>query len=236
MKMRQTIIVGLLAAVGMGLAATPAEAGLDFPDVFQADTTLNSPLAAFNGAGAAVFNATNLAPNTFFQGGAGAGKLTLSSNAAAPIAVVLDLVYTSPAPDASGSYASTGAPADLIIDIGDVNGDGVVTLSGVAFSEDGGASFGITHTFAGGFSFTPAIDRRTHFFDIPTAIIPVATRDAVNVVRLTFILDPLDSIGINTVVNPEPGTVALFGLGLLGLAGVVRRRRKKRLDIVADAA
>lgn len=35
-----------------------------------------------------------------------------------------------------------------------------------------------------------------------------------------------NKITIDTVSNPEPGTMALFGLGALGLVGLVRRRRK----------
>jgi len=34
---------------------------------------------------------------------------------------------------------------------------------------------------------------------------------------------------IDAISNPEPGTMALFGLGLMGLGGVILRRRKKRI-------
>lgn len=35
------------------------------------------------------------------------------------------------------------------------------------------------------------------------------------------------TINIDAVSNPEPGTIALFGLGLLGLGAAVRRRRRR---------
>lgn len=42
-----------------------------------------------------------------------------------------------------------------------------------------------------------------------------------------------EAFEIDFVTNPEPGTLALFGLGLLGLGGVVVRRRKKALALEA---
>ncbi len=38
---------------------------------------------------------------------------------------------------------------------------------------------------------------------------------------------PLSQIQIDAIANPEPGTVALFGLGGLGLVGLVARRRRR---------
>ena len=36
-------------------------------------------------------------------------------------------------------------------------------------------------------------------------------------------------------VVPEPGTFALFGLGLVGLGGFIRRRKKNKVEIVPSA-
>ena len=41
-------------------------------------------------------------------------------------------------------------------------------------------------------------------------------------------LDDLDTFNPSAIVTPEPGSLALFGTGLLGLAGAVVRRRRKR--------
>lgn len=53
-------------------------------------------------------------------------------------------------------------------------------------------------------------------------------------VQFTFIVNggvnasTADIIEIDAISNPEPGTLALFGLGVLALGGVVQRRRKRR--------
>ena len=51
----------------------------------------------------------------------------------------------------------------------------------------------------------------------------------IDTITLTFTLDnhAVTSINIDTVGTPEPSTLALFGLGLLGTGIWVRRRRKR---------
>lgn len=51
--------------------------------------------------------------------------------------------------------------------------------------------------------------------------------------RVTFQLDNPGTtnratIKIDAIANPEPGTLALFGLGVLGLGGAIARRRRRR--------
>lgn len=46
-------------------------------------------------------------------------------------------------------------------------------------------------------------------------------------ISVTGGVDNLDTLSVDYVSNPEPGTLALFGLGLVGLGGVVVRRRRK---------
>ena len=47
-------------------------------------------------------------------------------------------------------------------------------------------------------------------------------------VRLTFLYTggSATSINVRAVANPEPGTIALFGLGVVGAAVALRARRK----------
>ncbi len=47
-------------------------------------------------------------------------------------------------------------------------------------------------------------------------------------IRVTFVIDFNESVVIDALSNPEPGTLALFGLGALGIAGAVARRRRRR--------
>lgn len=55
----------------------------------------------------------------------------------------------------------------------------------------------------------------------------IGTYSGYTTVSLTFNFDNNgDSLQLDAIANPEPGTWALFGLGAAGLAGWSRRRRK----------
>ena len=74
----------------------------------------------------------------------------------------------------------------------------------------------------------------TLFIFIPSTgvgSIPLTERDFVQVVRLGFVTSggSATSIGIKAVVNPEPGTFALFGAGLLAGALYLRARKTNRV-------
>jgi hypothetical protein len=113
------------------------------------------------------------------------------------------------------------------ITIASVNG--AALLQSIDFMEPGGG-FGTIYNINQ--SLTAADSNRTMFIFIPTtsgAGIPLSERDLVQSVRLGFLTTggAGTSIQIRAVVNPEPGTLALFGLGLLGFAGLLRARRRR---------
>lgn len=95
------------------------------------------------------------------------------------------------------------------------------TISSTPYNTNGGSVF----------SSVPATNYQTVFIPIPQWF--------QNYARITFIVDNAGTAGGNNngagvsgvlldniVLSPEPSTMALFGLGILGLGGLIRRRRK----------
>lgn len=89
----------------------------------------------------------------------------------------------------------------------------------------------VTGTLASGTFFQPNYIGSSFTYGTPTGTFDFRTFD-----QVTFTVEMRDDgaaggganrVIINAISNPEPGTLALFGLGALGLAGLVRRRRRK---------
>ncbi len=227
MKMRGifgALVVGAVLAI-----ASPAMAGLDFANTATAvgASTANT---RFNGSTAGAFGTQALTSG--FQA-PGANQVIISAPTAVglvPEVAIMDFNYNSAGPGGQGfqySFDNKAGDYGLVIQFGTIvtPGGGTLLLQQVQFSEAGTPLF----SFAFGINraLTAADSDSTIFIDIPQGAIPGSQRDIVDVVRLQFVFSGSGtSFGINAVANPEPGTIALFGLGLLGLAGVVRRRRR----------
>lgn len=215
-----------VACAALAAAAAPAQAGLDFTDtaVFQA----GSSGVTFNGS--SVLGTTATMNNGF----GGAVAVTLSSNGTfiTPNGTV-DFRYTNGFNNLifGGAYDSDHGflpQYTMMIDLGTITG--TVVLSNVVFIENGSS---LVNPYALNQILTSANSNSRLSILIPSSgvgSIPLTERDLVQAVRLEFSFPTgsTNSIGIAAVVNPEPGTVALFGLGLAGLVGAVHARRKAR--------
>lgn len=220
-------LFGAMVAALVMVAAAPAHAGLDFTEEVSVQSYTDG--ITLNGTAAASFSPLTL-PDGFETG---SDRLTVSlTNPQASIQrVILDFTYLTAFNGTNGfdySFANGDGDYDLVIQLGSISLDtngGALSLDQVSFSE--GQSGGFSNIYAFNLGLTAADSGSVLFLDIPESAIPVSQRDVVDVVRLEFtLLGANTQFGLNAVANPEPGTIALFGLGLLGLAGAVRRRRR----------
>lgn len=233
-----------LAAAVLTASALPAFAGLEFTD-FAATGTGNGSDAAvrFNGSASNAFTGVVL-PQNFSA--PGTNLLTVSANLSDPsligvptpfpLTAQINFRYTGN-PFSVVNYGPTVGTSpgyNMVIQFGTVTipTNTTLKLQSVGFEENGSGTFASwnTNTF-----ITAAMTDGLLFLLVDPSAVPASLRDSVTTVRLDFILTigtgatAAPSFGINAVVNPEPGTMALFGLGLVGLAGAVRARRKSRV-------
>jgi len=232
--MKLGVSFGVVAAAVLTGLAAPARAGLDFADEVQVHSA--SGAIEINGTPAGSF--TSLSLPYGFEGGS--DRIVVSQNNPQSLiqTVTLDFIYNTAFDGTAGfaySFANGDGDYDMVIQLGSITIDsgGGLKLNKVSFSEGQSAQFSDEYVFD--LVLTGADSDSVLFLDIPESAIPVDQRDSVDVVRLEFILVGANTqFGLNAVANPEPGTIALFGLGLVGLAGAVRRRHKRA--VAADQA
>ncbi len=224
---------GAVAAAAVMMAAAPARAGLDFTDEVAVQSATDG--VQLNGTPAGSFSPLTLPDG--FEGGADRLTVSLSSPIAPIQRVVLDFTYDDAFNGTTGfdySYANGDGDYDLVVQLGTITLDGnggALSLDGISFRE--GVTGVFSDTYAINQNLTALDGNKVLYIDIPESAIAVSQRDVVDLVRLEFtMLGPNTQFGISAVANPEPTTIALFGLGLLGLAGAVRRRKKR---IAADS-
>jgi hypothetical protein len=226
-------------AVALSAAsATPAFAGLEFADVAVTGAGNGSSAAVrFNGSAANAFSGVAL-PQNFATSGDRVlitADLADASVVAAPrpysLTAELNFRYTGN-PFATVKYDTNIAGAyNMIIQFGTISiaSDTSLMLQSIGFEE---GNSGTSATWSTNQSLTSAMSGQSLFLLVDPAAVPAALRDNVTAVRLDFVMSigptavSSPTVGINAVVNPEPGTFALFAFGLLGVAGVVRARRK----------
>jgi hypothetical protein len=223
-----SIAAFVIAAAGLAAAAAPAQAGLDFTDT-ATSTSGGTPDFSFNGSTTV---GTSVSMVNGFGGSTGATiSSTNAANSATPSFARVVFSY-------SGAFNSVvaadwsvdhGSPVyNMVIEFGTITLGSGASASLQAIDFDEGTGFG--NIWNVNQAITAANSNTRLTISVPAGSIPLTQRDLVTAVRLSFLFTggSATSINISAVANPEPGTMALFGLGLAGLFGAVRARRKSR--------
>jgi hypothetical protein len=195
--------VALLAVL---LLAGTAHAGLHFASSYQTNApssptaviTINAAGGTYNPVGTVDFSGTGALQNA-----------------------VLDVLWS---PYTANANTNSGS-GDLILWFGSISipGGNSLFLSSVGVSEDG-SSF-VFETFNTSLGAGGPMAYHVHLNDFT---IPPANRDQIVAARISFTYTSGVTFTLDGVSTPEPTTLALFGLGLLGLGGAAVRRRRRR--------
>lgn len=221
----RSALLGLAVLVGL---SAPAFAGLEFTDTLTASSLPgggSTPGVRFNGSQ----TINTVIPNGYRP--PGPDLVTVSSVSAVGTIETARLTFAYTGLNngvVAARYDTTvgSPPYNMVIQLGTISTS--TLLQNIEFHEFGNPA-NVFSVYTINQALTAAdSNSRLHVF-IPPGIVAPADRDLVDQVVLQFSFAAGNTFGVNAVANPEPGTIALFGLGLLGLGGGVLRARRKRL-------
>ena len=134
-------------------------------------------------------------------------------------------IYGNPVPSLFSGYDETGASASITIT---AVGGGAFSFLSADLASDGGNS---TYAFSGSFNGVPIFPLQTGTVVDGGFRTFNSTSPSVQLTSLTITENGrdynVDNIVVNpsaTAVTPEPSSIALLGTGLLGVAGMLRKR------------
>ncbi len=230
----RSIAAASIAGVVIAVAASSAQAGLDFTDTAALGGS-SSPDVTFNGAQSG--SATPVTVPSGFNPISGPVTITTIGSALGTTIETARVLFSYTGLNGgitTATYAPfVGSPAyTMVVDFGAINvaAGASLTLQSVEFQNAGG---GFSPAFGVNQLLTSANSGQKLFIFVPSSganSVALNQRNDVQTLALTFTFNGGSgtSFDIRAVVNPEPGTYALFGLGAVGLLGVVRGRRKSR--------
>ena len=219
----------LIAAFALAALATPAHARLVYA-TGGADVSITpGTVTDVSGSGFAI-------PNGKFNGGNGPdgligwqrGVLATSSNAT--IVMVADFYV-----GATYTGDTNGTPTEVWIWA--LASSGAVLDSVSYYNRTTGVFANRLDVNIGG-SQAIVANRANNYPGTITQVGSWTHGQGYDTIRLTFSVTGLGTglLTIDTIANPEPGTWALFGLGALGLGGLIRRRKAKKKNAAATPA